>query len=105
MPADTLFTNVQHPSSQKYQADRRRQINECLKMSESELKQLYHHMKDQSPLRDDDSMVSKIMGEMYNMPFLPTATKSILDSTSGTGGNVLLRQDLEPCWKVGAFSQ
>jgi len=97
MPSDRGFTSVQHPASQKYSMDRRRQINECLKMTEPELKELFKHMaQDQTPIRDDESMVSKIIGEMYNMPFIPAATKSILDSTNTTTGNVLLRQDLEP---------
>lgn len=97
MPSDRGFTSVQHPANQKYSMDRRRQINECLKMTEPELKELFKHMATQeTPIRDDESMISKIIGEMYNMPFIPAATKSILDSTNTTTGNVLLRQDLEP---------
>ncbi len=65
-------------------------------MSEPELKKLLKHMQQDTPIRDDHSMVGKIIGEMYSEPMLPNATKGILDSTSGTTGNVLIRQDLEP---------
>jgi hypothetical protein len=90
------FTAVQHPNTSKYALDRRRQINECLKMTEPELKQLFKYLvNDGEKIRDESNMTSKILGEMYNMPFIPNGTKSILDSTGGSGGP-LIRQDLEP---------
>jgi len=91
------FTAVQHPTSSKYAQDRQRQINECLKMTEPELKQLLKHtIHNDQPINDDSDMTQKILGEMRTQPFIPAATKDILDSTNTTTGNVLLRQDLEP---------
>lgn len=90
------FTTVAHPLDLKYQMDRRRQIDECLKMSEQELDRQVRYLMQTAPIRDDHSMRSKIFGEMYNRPDMPRAVKGILDSTSGTTGNVLIRQDLEP---------
>ena len=36
-----------------------------------------------------------ILNDMYNDPMLPAEVKGILDSTSGTTGSVLIRQDLD----------
>lgn len=97
MPSDTLFTEIQHPSTPKYAQDRQRQINECLKMTEPELKQLLRNtINNSSPLRDEGGMTSKILGEMQMSPMVPASVKGILDSTGSTTGNALLRQDLEP---------
>ncbi len=96
MPIDTAFTNVLHPTDLKYQRDRRRQIDECLKMNEQDLDRQLRYMLQETPNRDESGMTSKIIGEIYAQPFTPRAMKGILDSTSGTTGSVLIRQDLEP---------
>lgn len=90
------FTNVRHPHDVTYQMARRAQVDELLKMSTPQLDRQLRWMCQQKPPRDDHAMVGKIMGEMYNAPYVPNAVKGILDSTSGTTGNVLIRQDLEP---------
>lgn len=97
MPSDTLFTELQHPNTPKYAQDRQRQINECLRMTEPELKQLLKNtINNSTPLRDEGNMTSKILGEMQTSPMVPASVKGILDTTGSTTGNALLRQDLEP---------
>lgn len=90
------FTSVAHPHDVQYQMARRAQIDELLKMNTQQLDRQLRWMAQQKPPRDDNHLVGKIMGEMYNAPFVPGAVKGILDSTGGTTGNVLIRQDLEP---------
>lgn len=92
------FTAVQHPHDTKYAQDRQRIINENLRtMTEGEMRQqLKHLINNDAPIRDESNMSSKIIGEIHSSPIVPNSVKSILDSTSGTTGNVLLRQDLEP---------
>lgn len=91
------FTAVQHVRDQKYVQDRQRQIDECLKMTEPQLRQLLKNtINNSAPIRDESDMSAKMIGEMHSSPMVPNNVKGILDSTSGTTGNVLLRQDLEP---------
>ncbi len=92
------FTAVQHVQDQKYIQDRQRQVNENLRtMTEHELRQqLKYLINDAAPINDDGNMTSKMLGEINKSPMVPDSIKGILDSTSGTTGNVLLRQDLEP---------
>jgi len=92
------FTAVQHVRDQKYVQDRQRQVNECLKMTEPELRQLLKHtINNNTPINDDSNMTAKLIGEMHSSPVVPNAVKDvILDSTNTTTGNALLRQDLEP---------
>lgn len=73
-------------------------ISACLRNStENELKQqLKHLIENSSTIRDESRLSSKVLGEIHSSPMVPNSIKSILDSTSGTTGNVLLRQDLEP---------
>jgi hypothetical protein len=66
-------------------------------MTENELKQQLKHLINNAPaIRDESSLTSKVLGEIHSSPIVPNSIKSILDSTNGTTGNVLLRQDLEP---------
>jgi len=92
------FTAVQHPHDTKYAQDRQRIINENLRtMTEGEMRQqLKHLIHNDAPIRDESQLSQKIIGEIHSSPIVPSSVKSILDSTSGTTGNVLLRQDLEP---------
>jgi len=92
------FTAVQHPHDTKYAQDRQRQVNENLRtMTDHELRQqLKYLINDAAPINDDSNLTSKILGEINRSPMVPDNIKGILDSTSGTTGNVLLRQDLEP---------
>jgi hypothetical protein len=92
------FTAVQHPHDTKYAQDRQRQVNECLRtMTEPEMRQMLKHLiHNDTPIRDESNMSQKILGELRTSPMVPNSVKGILDSTSGTTGNALLRQDLEP---------
>lgn len=65
-------------------------------MSEQDLDRQLRYMLQETPNHDESNLTSKIIGEIYSQPFTPRAMKGILDSTSGTTGNVLIRQDLEP---------
>jgi len=65
-------------------------------MNEQDLDRQLRYMLQESPNRDEGGMTSRIIGEIYKQPFTPRAMKGILDSSSGTTGNVLIRQDLEP---------
>lgn len=92
------FTSVAHPQDMTYQMRRQAQIDELLKLSPSQLdKRLNWQMNSQAPIRDDHQYSQKSLNEMLHAPYIPqTLQKGILDSTNGTTGNVLIRQDLEP---------
>jgi len=80
-----------------YQIKRREIIVDLLKNhDERSLGMILQHSALSPAIKDEGGMTQKIMGELYNVPDLPVAAKGILDSTSGTTGNVLIRQDLEP---------
>ncbi len=91
------FTEVKHPHDPMYQIKRREIIVDLLKNhDERSLGMILQHSALSPAIKDEGGMTQKIMGELYNVPDLPVAAKGILDSTSGTTGNVLIRQDLEP---------
>lgn len=93
--ADT-FTEFQHPNDATYQIKRDKMVGELLKMNPVQLDRQLQYMMRQAPPKDDSGMTKELLREMRNAPFAPDAVKGILDSTSGTTGNVLIRQDLEP---------
>src|SRR5579883_2633584 len=93
------LTEVQHPHSEEYQWARKRIIKDLMGMSKKDVGEMLAYMaskKPQDAISDENNMSSKIAGEIYNLQFAPPEVKGILDSTGGTTGNVLIRQDLEP---------
>lgn len=90
------LTNVQHPLDLDYQTKRESAIRELMKLTPQQLdRKLRLDMA--RPLRDDHQLSSKVLGEITSAPYIPEKMKAgILDSTSGTTGSVLIRQDLEP---------
>lgn len=92
------FTTVMHPDDVTYQMARRSQIAELLKMDVPSLRQQLKYLELREPLRDDHALSPQLMRTLKHSPMIPNAVKStsILDSTGGTTGNVLIRQDLEP---------
>lgn len=91
------LTNVQHPLDLEYQTKRESAIRELMKLTPQQLDRKLRLDMARAPLRDDHQLSSKVLGEITNAPYVPDKLKAgILDSTSGTTGNVLIRQDLEP---------
>lgn len=92
------FTTVEHPHDLTYQLDREKQIGELMKLTPQQLdRKLRIDMQRKSAIRDDHKMTEKVLGELTTAPFIPQSVKAgILDSTAGTTGSVLIRQDLEP---------
>lgn len=91
------FTTVMHPDDVTYQMARREQIAELLKMDVPSLRQQLKYLELREPLRDDHNLSPTLMKTLRHSPMVPQSVKAgILDSTSGTTGNVLIRQDLEP---------
>ncbi|GAC1589050.1 MAG: hypothetical protein NVS4B1_33360 [Ktedonobacteraceae bacterium] len=96
--ANESFTTVADPRDVTYNIRRQEQIDEMLKLSPQQLdRRLNWQMNSPDRIRDDHNMTAKSLGDMVNSPMLPAGVrKSILDTTGGTTGNVLIRQDLEP---------
>lgn len=89
------FTSVAHPQDMTYQMRRQAQIDELLKLSPSQLDKRLNWQMNTQNIRDDHELSKKSLNEMLHAPYMPThLQKGILDSTSGTTGNVLIRQDL-----------
>lgn len=90
------FTSVQNPNDITYRINRQRLVKELTKLSTNELDQMIQYqMRQPAPMDENGSVTKSIMGEVYNAPYTPASLKGILDSTGGTTGNVLIRQDLE----------
>lgn len=81
-----------------YQIDRQNQIDELLKLTPQQLdRRLNWQINSPNKIRDDHNVSQKSINDMVSSPMVPAGVrKSILDSTSGTTGNTLIRQDLEP---------
>jgi hypothetical protein len=94
----STFTTVKDPRDLTYNIARQEQINELLKLDINQLdKRLNWLLQSHNTIRDDFDISRKALGEMLTSPMMPPAfRKGLLDSTSGTTGNVLIRQDLEP---------
>ncbi len=95
MPTETP-TEAANPRDPIYQIKRQRQIAELLKLSPAQLRQQLKYLMSQPAPRHDGTVAKNAIGELRTSPTIPTVLKGILDSTSGTTGNVLIRQDLEP---------
>ena len=97
------LVQVDHPQDAAYRQKRRSIIKSLLTLSPSELDEKLRWDMAQSTLntKTDAEMSQKVLGEITTAPYIPTKLKTgILDSTSGTTGNVLIRQDLKfgvPC--------
>lgn len=98
MNGTDTFTSVADPRDMTYQMKRQQQIDELLRMTPQQLdRRLNWQMNTQQTFRDDHGISQKSINEMLHAPYMPqTLQKGILDSTGGTTGNVLIRQDLEP---------
>lgn len=93
------LVQVEHPLDLQYQQKRRSVIKSLLKLSSQELdEKLRWDMANPVLAQKSDAEMSKqVLGEITTAPYIPQKLKAgILDSTSGTTGNVLIRQDLEP---------
>lgn len=68
--------------------NRQRLVNELCKMSVNQLDMQLQYQMRQKPAVDESGadLTKRIVGEMYNAPYTPTALKGILDSTGGTTG-------------------
>jgi hypothetical protein len=96
--SDQTFTTVADPRDATYSIRRQQQIDELLKLNIQQLdRRLNFMLNSTEAIRDDHNISQKYMGEMIKGASTPDLLrKGILDSTSGTTGNVLIRQDLEP---------
>lgn len=91
---DTV-TKAWNPADPQYKANRRYMLKELSKQTDRELKEQLDFLATQPP-PIDESGVGPSMFQNIRAMNVPTTVKSILDSTSGTTGSVLIRQDLEP---------
>lgn len=95
----STFTHVHDLQDPQYKANRRHILKELSTQPESALKEQLDYLASQ-PAPTDDSGVATSMFHNIRTLNMPTRVKSILDSTSGTTGSVLIRQDLEPVLTV-----
>lgn len=89
------LTKTYHPQDTQYKANRRHILKELSTQSEAALKEQLDYLASQPPPTDDDGVATNMFHNIRTLP-VPRRVKSILDSTSGTTGSVLIRQDLEP---------
>jgi hypothetical protein len=96
--SNETFTSVADPRDPTYALQRQEQIDELLKLSPQQLdRRLNWQLNSANHIRDDHQMSTKYLNEMMNNPSTPVGVrKGILDSTAGTTGSYLIRQDLEP---------
>lgn len=94
------FTEVMDPRDVTYQMRRQKQIDELLTLDARQLDrklQFQLQAKPEDVLKDEGGEQSRsIIRDMARQQYTPRALKGLLDSTSGTTGNLLIRQDLEP---------
>ncbi len=91
---DTV-TTVEHPHDLAYLAKRDMMLEQLYRLTPQQLdRKLRYEMA--QPFRDDHQVSRRVVQEMHSAPYVPSSVKGILDSTSGTTGSVLIRQDLEP---------
>lgn len=94
-----LFTPgmVQNPNDISYRMNRQRMIQELCKLSVNQLDMQIQYQMRQKPSADASAFetTKSIVGDIYSAPYTPSSVKGLLDSTGGTTGNVLVRQDLE----------
>lgn len=95
---DNTFTSVADPRDVTYNIQRQEQIDELLKLTPQQLdRRLNWQLNSPNKIRDEHGVSVKALSDMVTSPMMPAGLKkSILDTTGGTTGNVLIRQDLEP---------
>lgn len=95
---DNTFTNVADPRDATYAIQRQMQVDEMLKLTPQQLdRRLNWQLNSPDAIKDEHGLTNKYLGDIVNNPSTPVSLrKSILDTTGGTTGNVLIRQDLEP---------
>src|SRR6266568_920519 len=96
MANPAMLRQVQDPNDLNYKMARRQIIKDLMKMSTQEVGELLGYMAINPDFKDESKKSVDMVREIYNLQFAPPNLKGILDSTSGTTGNVLIRQDLEP---------
>jgi hypothetical protein len=93
---------IKHPADPAYAKMRDGLLREVKSLTHFEAKGKLHYEMNQPNIEPTDSELDlsrKMLGELRaraNGNMVPDDVKAILDSTSGTTGNVLIRQDLEP---------
>jgi hypothetical protein len=91
------FTNITDPRDATYAEQRQEQIDELLKLTPQQLDRRLKWQMNSNAIRDEQGVTSKYLNDLVNNQSTPVELrKGILDSTGGTTGNVLIRQDLEP---------
>jgi hypothetical protein len=91
-----FLTEIHHHNDPQYHIKRQRQIKELMDLSKHQLRRMINHQLMQEPPRDEHGYSQKFLTDVTYNPAIPNQVrKGILDSTSGTTGNVLIRQDLE----------
>lgn len=91
------FTNVTDPRDATYAEQRQEQVDELLKLTPQQLDRRLRWQLNSAQIRDENGVTSKYLNDLVTNQSTPVdLRKSILDSTGGTTGNVLIRQDLEP---------
>lgn len=90
---------LKHPADTAYKAHRDGMRKELRTLTQNEAAQkLQYELAREHPevTQSERDLSQKILGEIRTSPYVPQEAKAILDSTSGTTGSVLIRQDLEP---------
>lgn len=91
------FTQVHHPADPLYQIRRQEQIDKLLQMNTTQLDRLLkHNMAQPGPIDESGETTRNIIRDLSHGANIPATVKGILDTTNGTTGNALIRQDLEP---------
>lgn len=93
------LTKTFAPQDPQYKANRRHILKELSTQSDTALKEQLDYLASQ-PAPVDESGIAETMFHNIRTLNVPQRIKGILDSTSGTTGNVLIRQDLEPILHV-----
>jgi hypothetical protein len=89
---------MKHVNDAAYTKQREGLLKDLRGMNQQQLQQkLYHDMNSPHPEVDAShyDLTRKMVGELRSNPYVPDEVKAILDSTSGTTGQQLIRQDLE----------
>lgn len=91
------FTEVAHKDDLSYQVRRQQIIDQLMKLRPDQLeRQLRYQMAQAAPRDEGGAMTKSMMQELRGSSMIPSTVKGLLDSSGGTTGNVLIRQDLEP---------
>jgi hypothetical protein len=89
------LTKTFSPQDPQYKSHRRQLLRELSTQSDAALKEQLDFLASQPPPIDESGVAQEMYHNIRTLD-VPTRVKGILDSTSGTTGSVLIRQDLEP---------